>query len=96
MQNPIAYFLSARLKCTTSDIKYCYIAQKRSVEVDYDTDESGFYRAKSSRPETDGARQILDSSSTRVNFPVELLPAEEVKDEAKWATANVLNLGPIL
>lgn len=83
MQNPIAYFLSARLKCTTSDIKYCYIAQKRSVEVDYDTDESGFYRAKSSRPETDGARQILDSSSTRVNFPVELLPAEEVKDEAK-------------
>ena len=54
------------------------------MEVDYDTDESGIYRAKSSRPETEGARAILDSSTTKVDLPVDLLPAEEVTDEVKW------------
>jgi hypothetical protein len=65
----------------------------RSIEVDYDTDESGIYRAKSSRPETEGARTILDSSSTKVDLPVDLMPAEEVKDEAKWDARFEMFLG---
>lgn len=55
----------------------------RSLEVDYDTDGSGFYRARSTRLETSGAREILDSSMTKVDLPVDLMPTEEVKEEAK-------------
>jgi len=53
----------------------------RALEVDYDTDESGFYRAKTARSETLDANEILDSSRTKVNLPVDLLPAEEVKED---------------
>jgi len=48
------------------------------VEVDFDTDKSGIYRAKSTRSETLGAKEILDTSRTKVNFPIDLLPAEEI------------------
>jgi hypothetical protein len=65
----------------------------RSVEVDYDTDESGFYRAKSSRPETSGAREILDSSRTKVDLPVDLMPDEEVTEEAALAAKAKLSVG---
>lgn len=51
------------------------------VEVDFDTDESGLYRAKSTRSETLGATEILDTSITKVNLPIDLLPAEEVKEK---------------
>ncbi len=51
------------------------------VEVDYDTDESGIYRAKSSRRETLGAKVVLESAKTKVDVPVELSVAEEVKEK---------------
>ncbi len=51
------------------------------MEVDYDNDESGIYRAKSTRSETLGAAEILETSRTKVDFPIDLLPAEEVKEK---------------
>ena len=61
--------------------------------MDYDTDGSGFYRAKSSPPETQGAREILDSSRTKVDLPVDLMPTEEVTEEAAMAAKAKLSLG---
>ena len=59
--------------------------------MDYDTDGSGFYRAKSSPPETQGAREILDSSMTKVDLPVDLMPTEEVTEEAALAAKAKLS-----
>ena len=54
---------------------------RKAIEVDYDRDISGVYRSKSANAATANARPILDSSSTKVNTPFELIKATEVDDE---------------
>ncbi len=45
-----------------------------------DYDDSGFYRSKTARPETAGAREVPDTVKTKVDLPIDLLPLEEVKE----------------
>ncbi len=52
----------------------------RTVTVDYDTDESGLYRASSAGEEARGARIVLDSTITKIDTPVEYKEAREVED----------------
>jgi hypothetical protein len=51
----------------------------RTVQIDYDTDNSGRYRAKNR--DLDVASEILDTSRTRVELDMELREAREVDDE---------------
>ncbi|XP_068216775.1 doublecortin domain-containing protein 2-like [Palaemon carinicauda] len=50
-------------------------------EVDYDTDDGGIYRAKSKSDYVRGAREILDSSVTKIEIPIDLLDAKEVQEQ---------------
>ena len=51
----------------------------RTVEVDYDTDGSGLYRAKK-HSDLD-AKEILDSSKTKIDLPLDQLDADEVEED---------------
>ena len=62
----------------------------RTVEVDYDTDESGLYRAKGENSFSKNAPIIMDSSTTKVNTPIELIEAKEIDDEEFYATRKSL------
>ena len=62
----------------------------RTVEVDYDTDESGIYRAKEQSAYSKNAPTIMDSSTTKINTPIELLEAKEIDDEEFYATSKSL------
>ena len=62
----------------------------RTVEVDYDTDESGLYRAKGENTFSKDAPIIMDSTSTKVNTPIEMMEAKEVDDEEFYATRKSL------
>ena len=58
----------------------------RTVEVDYDTDESGLYRAKTGSDHSKNAPIIMDSSATKVNTPIDMVKALEIDDEDFYAT----------
>ena len=51
----------------------------QAIEVDYDTDDSGMFRAKSRNLYTRGALQIDDSTETKIEIPVDLMEAAEVQ-----------------
>ena len=53
----------------------------RVVEVDYDTDDSGLYKAKSANNLTRGAKVILETSQTQIEMPIDLVKAETVEEE---------------
>jgi len=63
---------------------------KRTVEVDYDTDESGLYRAKGESAYSKNAPVIMDSSTTKINTPIELMEAKVIDDEEFYATSKSL------
>ncbi|XP_064111646.1 doublecortin domain-containing protein 2-like isoform X2 [Macrobrachium nipponense] len=49
--------------------------------VDYDTDDGGIFRAKSKSDYVRGAKEILESSATAIELPIDLLDAKEVQEE---------------
>ena len=51
----------------------------RTVEVDYDTDGSGLYRAK--HHDDLDAKEIMDSSKTGIDLPLDQVEADEVEEE---------------
>ena len=53
----------------------------RPIEVDYDTDDSGLFRAKGSSKETKGAKVILDSTVTKINTPLDLMATQTIDEE---------------
>ena len=59
------------------------------MEVDYDRDNSGLYRARSRNSVTENAKPILESSTTKVDTPFELLKAAEVPEEDGFYDATV-------
>ncbi|XP_067665660.1 doublecortin domain-containing protein 2-like isoform X5 [Haliotis asinina] len=57
-------------------------AEKKKVqEVDYDKDDGGVFKAKQTNRQTYGAREVRDTRDTRVDLPIDQIPAEEVKEE---------------
>ncbi|CAB4062337.1 unnamed protein product [Lepeophtheirus salmonis] len=52
----------------------------RIIHPDYDNDESGLYRAKSVNPETRGAKEINDTSQTKINTPIELMLSRMIEE----------------
>ena len=56
------------------------------MEVDLDTDESGLYRSKEVNEYAKNAPIIMDSSSTKINTPVEMMEAREIDDEEFFST----------
>ena len=59
------------------------------VEVDYDADHSGVYRAKSTDSESLGAKTIKDTEHTKTNTPFELIEAKEVPEEDGFFDATI-------
>ncbi|XP_046545847.1 doublecortin domain-containing protein 2C-like isoform X3 [Haliotis rubra] len=55
--------------------------RKKAQEVDYDKDDGGVFKAKQTNRQTYGAREVRDTRDTRVDLPIDQIPAEEVKDE---------------
>ncbi|XP_050705832.1 doublecortin domain-containing protein 2-like [Eriocheir sinensis] len=51
----------------------------RAIEVDYDTDDGGVYKAK--RHYDYAAQEVLESSATNIELPVDLLDAAEVQED---------------
>lgn len=49
------------------------------MEVDYDTDDGGVYKAK--RRYDYAAQEVLDSSATNIELPVDLIDATEVQED---------------
>jgi hypothetical protein len=49
--------------------------------VDYDNDGSGLFRAKGSNQSTTGAKEILDSTVTKINTPVDLMATQTIDEE---------------
>ncbi|XP_046368809.2 doublecortin domain-containing protein 2-like isoform X4 [Haliotis rufescens] len=55
--------------------------RKKGREVDYDKDDGGVFKAKQTNRQTYGAREVGETRDTRVDLPIDQVPAEEVKDE---------------
>ena len=51
------------------------------VEVDYDTDESGRFRAREQNQFAKNAPIILDSTSTKINTPFDMMEAKAIEEE---------------
>lgn len=49
------------------------------MEVDYDTDDGGVYKAK--HRSDYAAQEVLDSSATNIELPVDLVDAAEVQED---------------
>ena len=58
----------------------------RLREVNYDTDESGLYRARGDNSYTRDAQIIMDSTITKINTPFEMMKAKEIDDEDFYST----------
>lgn len=43
------------------------------------TDEGGIYKAKGTRRETSGATEVEETKDTKVDLPIDQVPAEEVE-----------------
>ena len=56
------------------------------MEVDYDTDESGLYRAKAETSFAKNAPIIMDSSTTKINRPFDMIEAQEIDDDEFFST----------
>lgn len=54
----------------------------RTIVVDYDRDGSGIYRAKG--PTEKDANEILDSSATKIDTPVDLQKPSVIDEEEFW------------
>jgi len=50
------------------------------VEVDYDTDEYGLFRAKNGNQESRGAKEIMDSTLTKIDTPVDLMKTQTIDE----------------
>ena len=61
------------------------------MEVDYDRDHSGLYRAKSRNTVTADAKTVLESSKTKVDTPFELIRAAQVPEEDGFYDSTVTN-----
>ncbi|XP_071114586.1 doublecortin domain-containing protein 2C-like isoform X2 [Haliotis cracherodii] len=55
--------------------------RKKGREVDYDKDDGGVFKAKQTNRQTYGAREVRETRDTRVDLPIDQVPAEEVKEE---------------
>ena len=53
----------------------------RVVEVDYDTDDSGRFRARAQNELAKNAPIILDSTSTKINTPFDMMEAQQIEEE---------------
>ena len=51
------------------------------VEVDYDTDDSGRFRARAQNELAKNAPIILDSTSTKINTPFDMMEAQQIEEE---------------
>lgn len=50
------------------------------MEVDYDMDENGLFKAKTTNQETQGAKVILDSTITKIDTPVDLMKTQTIDE----------------
>ena len=50
------------------------------VEVDYDTDEYGLFKAKNRNKESRGAKEIMDSTLTKIDTPVDLMKTQIIDE----------------
>ena len=54
----------------------------RQVEIDYDTDDSGVFKAKRGNNDvTQGAKEILDSTVTKIDTPLELMKTQTIAED---------------
>ena len=51
------------------------------VEVDYDTDDSGRFRARAQNEFANNAPIIIDSTSTKINTPFDMMEAQQIEEE---------------
>ncbi len=51
------------------------------MEVDYDNDEGGIFRAQSGNNSTRDAKVILDSTATKIDTPVDLQATQQIDEE---------------
>ena len=71
--------------------KRSFYLNRSPIEIDYDRDNSGLYRAKSRNTVTANARSVMESPNTKVNTPFELIRASEVPEEDGFYDATVTN-----
>ncbi|KAK4286667.1 hypothetical protein Pmani_040242, partial [Petrolisthes manimaculis] len=57
------------------------VSRPVTTEVDYDTDEGGVYRSKSRADYSKGIQEVLESSQTHVDLPLDMVEAREVQEE---------------
>ena len=50
------------------------------MEVDYDTDEYGLFKAKNRNKESRGAKEIMDSTLTKIDTPVDLMKTQIIDE----------------
>jgi hypothetical protein len=55
----------------------------RQAPVDYDKDEGGLFKARSTRRETQDADEVKETRDTRVDLPLDLTAAEQVEEEGE-------------
>ena len=48
--------------------------------LDYDTDDYGLFKAKGESQETKGAKEILDSTITKIDTPVDLMKTQTIDE----------------
>ena len=53
----------------------------RPIEIDYDTDDSGLYKAKGVNEITRDAKVILDSTVTKIDKPLDLMETQQIDEE---------------
>nr|XP_053633965.1 sarcoplasmic reticulum histidine-rich calcium-binding protein-like [Cherax quadricarinatus] len=53
----------------------------RAIEVNYDTDDGGVYRSKKRADYSRGALEILDSTDTKIELPVDMIEPVEIQEE---------------
>ena len=70
---------------------YGDIFHRQAIEVDYDRDNSGLYRAKSRNSVTANAKTVMESSKTKVDTPFELIRADQVPEEDGFYDSTVTN-----
>ncbi|CAL4159516.1 unnamed protein product, partial [Meganyctiphanes norvegica] len=52
------------------------------IEVDYDTDDGGVFKSKKNADYVKGTKEILDSTITKIELPLDMLEANEVQSKA--------------
>ena len=65
---------------------YCFVINEiyirfRPIEIDYDTDDSGLYKAKGVNEITRDAKVILDSTVTKIDKPLDLMETQQIDEE---------------